>query len=118
MWGVQTHYDLGGEHPLIGHSVPNFEFEDGTTVGNLMREGQGILLDFEGNPSLETLAVEYGDPIRYVSRRAKERLGLNAALIRPDGIVAWASDGDPDRGELQQAIDRWFVSVNAKRLSP
>jgi hypothetical protein len=28
-------------------------------------------------------------------------------LIRPDGIVAWASDNEPDRSELQKAIARW-----------
>ena len=58
VWGVATHYDLGGAHPLVGHSVPNFEFEDGTTIGELMRDGQGMLLDFNRNASLETLASE------------------------------------------------------------
>ena len=24
VWGVNPHYDLGGDHPLVGHSVPNF----------------------------------------------------------------------------------------------
>lgn len=110
VWGVYTHYDLGGDHPLVGHSVPNFEFEDGARIGELMRDGQGILLDFDMNASLETLASEYGDRIRYVSGNAKEQLGLSALLIRPDGIIAWASDNDPDRSELQKAAARWFVS--------
>ncbi len=48
VWGVCTHYDLGGGHPLVGHSVPNFEFEDGAKIGELMRAGQAVLLDFEG----------------------------------------------------------------------
>ena len=43
LWGFTTRYDLGGDHPLVGHSVPNFEFEDGTTIGELMRDGRGIL---------------------------------------------------------------------------
>ena len=88
VWGVHTHYDLGGSHPLVGHSVPNFEFAAGTRIGELMHAGQGILLDFDGNASLKALASEYGDQIRYVSGRAKEELGLRAALIRPDGIIA------------------------------
>ncbi len=25
IWGITTHYDLGGDRPLIRHSVPNFE---------------------------------------------------------------------------------------------
>ena len=61
VWGVNTHYDLGGDHPLAGHSVPNFELEDGTTIGELMHDGQGILLDFDMDASLKTLASEYGD---------------------------------------------------------
>ena len=109
VWGVFTHYDLGGGHPLVGHSVPNFEFLDGARIGELMQDGQGILLDFGGNASLETLAGEYGGGMKYVSGRAKDQLGLSAVLIRPDGIVAWASDNDPDGGELQRAAARWFV---------
>ena len=109
VWGIFTHYDLGGDHPLIGHSVPNFELEDGTRIGELMRDGRGVLLDFSGNDALEALSGGYGDQIRYVSGRAKERLALSAVLIRPDGIIAWASDNDPDCGELQKIADRWFV---------
>ena len=78
-----------------------------------MHEGRGLLLDFNGNASLETLASEYGDRIKYISGRAKERCGLGAALIRPDGIVAWASDNDPDGGELQRAAARWFMIASA-----
>jgi hypothetical protein len=41
--------------------------------------------------------------------RRKEQLGLSAVLIRPDGMIAWASDSDPDGNELQKAAARWFV---------
>jgi 2-polyprenyl-6-methoxyphenol hydroxylase-like FAD-dependent oxidoreductase len=112
VWGVYTHYDLGSGHPLAGHSVPNFELEEGTTIGELMHDGRGILLDFNMNASLKTLADEYGGQIKYVSGRAKEQLGLSAVLIRPDGIVAWAADKEPDCSELQKAAVRWFGSAN------
>src|ERR1700722_3617025 len=108
VWGVTTRYDLGGNHPLVGHSVPNFEFEDGTTIGELLRDGQGALLDFNGNAPLETLTGEYGDRIRYVSGRAKEQLGLSTVLIRPDGFVAWASDTEPDERSIRQSVALWF----------
>ncbi len=109
VWNVSAHYDLGGGHPLVGYSVPNFEFEDGARVGECMHDGQGMLLDFDGNASLKTLASEYGGRIKHVSSRAKEQLGLSALLIRPDGIIAWASDKDPDCRELEKAAARWFV---------
>ena len=109
VWGIFTHYNLGGDHPLTGYSIPNFEFEDGTEIGGLMHDGRGILLDFDGNASLKMLAGEYGDRIGYISGSVKDRLGVSAALIRPDGIVAWASDNDPDCSELRKAAARWFV---------
>jgi 2-polyprenyl-6-methoxyphenol hydroxylase-like FAD-dependent oxidoreductase len=110
VWGIFTHYDLGGGHPLEGHSVPNFEFEEGAKIGDLMHDGRGILLDFDRNASLKTLASEYSDQIMYISGSAKDRLALSAVLIRPDGIIAWASDNDPDSSELRKAAARWFVS--------
>jgi 2-polyprenyl-6-methoxyphenol hydroxylase-like FAD-dependent oxidoreductase len=109
MWGVFTHYDLGGGHPLAGHSVPNFEFEDGPRIGELMHYGQGILLDFDSNASLKTLASEYGERLKYVSGRAIEQLGLSTVLIRPDGIIAWASDSEPDVESIRQAVALWFA---------
>jgi 2-polyprenyl-6-methoxyphenol hydroxylase-like FAD-dependent oxidoreductase len=108
VWGIFTQYDLGSAHPLVGHSVPNFEFEDGTTLGELMHDGHGILLDFENDASLQPLASEYGDRMHYVSGRAKDQLGLRAALIRPDGFVAWATDDALHHGELRKAATRWF----------
>ena len=113
VWGVFTHYNLGGDHPLTGYSVPNFEFEDGTGIGSLMHDGRGILLDFDMNASLKALVDEYGDRIKYISGRAKDRLAVSAVLVRPDGIIAWASDNDPDCSELQKAVARWFVRNSA-----
>jgi 2-polyprenyl-6-methoxyphenol hydroxylase-like FAD-dependent oxidoreductase len=109
VWGISTHYALGGTHPLGGHSVPNFAFEDGTTLGELLRDGQGILLDFEGNATLEIATSAYASRIKYVKGRAKEQLGLSALLIRPDGFVAWAANETPDASTFQQAAARWFA---------
>jgi 2-polyprenyl-6-methoxyphenol hydroxylase-like FAD-dependent oxidoreductase len=112
VWGIFTHYDLGdGRHPLTGHSVPNFEFEDGVTVGEMMRVGKGVLLDFEGVNVLKDLADEYQDQLLYVARPVRESLGIKAALVRPDGIIAWACEREPDGeslNELKSAMGRWF----------
>ena len=108
VWGIHTRYNLGGDHRLVGHSVPNFELEDGAKIGELMHDGQAVLLDFDGNASLKTLASEYVG-VKYVSRRAKEQFGLSAVLIRPDGYVAWASDSEPDETSIRQAAALWFA---------
>lgn len=119
VWGIATHYPLGGDHPLVGRSVPNFEFEDGTTMGGLMHDGRGILLDFGTNADLKAWASAYGDRIKHLSGRAKVDLGLRAVLLRPDGIVAWAADhDDPAGGELQQAAARWFAGNYAQSPTP
>jgi len=109
VWGISMRYDLGSDHPLVGRSVPNFQLADGATIGESLRDGQGTLLDFGASSALEQLANEFGRRIAYRAVKAAQ-FGLRAALIRPDGIVAWASDGDPDHSALRQAAGRWLVS--------
>lgn len=109
VWGVLTQYNLGGNHPLVGQSVPNFELEDGTKIGELMHNCQAILLDFNEDVSLKNWVGTYGDQMQYVSGCVKEQFGLSALLIRPDGIIAWVADTTPDLSELQKASVLWFV---------
>jgi 2-polyprenyl-6-methoxyphenol hydroxylase-like FAD-dependent oxidoreductase len=106
--GVFMQYDLGGGHPMVGRSVPNFELEDGTSIGELMHDGRGMLLDFEMDVALKTLAAGYGDRMKYVAGRAKDQCGLSAVLIRPDGCVVWASGQHPDLADAGQAAANWF----------
>jgi 2-polyprenyl-6-methoxyphenol hydroxylase-like FAD-dependent oxidoreductase len=110
VWGVSLRYDLGAEHPLVGRSCPDFELEDGTRLGALLRAGIGVLLDFDRQASLEALDGLWGDQVKYVARDAKDRLGLRALLVRPDGFVAWASDTAPSPEEVTRAAARWFSS--------
>jgi hypothetical protein len=112
VWGVSLRYDLGdehpNEHPVTGRSCPDFELEDGTRVGTLLRDGNGLLLDFGRQASLAALDGLWGDHVRYVAGDAKDRLGLSALLVRPDGFVAWASDTTPSPEEVTRAAARWF----------
>ncbi|MBO9615530.1 MAG: FAD-dependent monooxygenase [Dyadobacter sp.] len=112
IWGVHTRYDLGGGHPIMGRSTPDFEFEDGIKIGELMHDGRMILLDLNTNASLQTLANEYGDRLRYISGSVKNRLDLSALLIRPDGIVAWASENAGDQhGQLSHILSSYWNVV-------
>lgn len=110
VWGIFSKYDLGSDHPLVGSGVPNFELEDGSKVGELLRAGKGILLDFDKNGLLKTFAKEYENSIRYVSADTKERFSLSALLIRPDGIIAWISENELHLEELRKAAALWFVA--------
>ncbi|WP_175996057.1 FAD-dependent monooxygenase [Burkholderia stabilis] len=108
VWGVSLAYDLGGGHPLVGRSVPDFELADGTRLGERVRHGKGLFLDFDASRPLRTLANRWRDRIAYVASDAKERLGLRAVLVRPDGIVAWAGEDGANADEAARAAMRWF----------
>jgi 2-polyprenyl-6-methoxyphenol hydroxylase-like FAD-dependent oxidoreductase len=105
VWGVNLKYELGEPHPLAGRSCPDFELADGTRLGALLREGRGVLLDFGGRAGLHA-----PEQAIYVAADARDRLGLSAVLVRPDGFVAWASDdAAPNRDDVARAAARWFT---------
>ncbi|WP_266160430.1 FAD-dependent monooxygenase [Dyella silvatica] len=108
VWGVSLRYDLGDSHPLAGRSVPDFELVDGTRLGALLGQGKGLWLDFDAHTPLRALARGWSDRIGYVASDVKDRLGLSALLVRPDGIVAWAAEASLDQEDAAQAACRWF----------
>ena len=109
--GVLMRYNLPGEHPLIGRSAPDFEFEDGTRLAELLRTGKGLLLDFAGSRELQVLCQTRRERLTYASVRATDNKGLTALLVRPDGFVAWATDSTPDKLAAEETVDRWFGST-------
>jgi 2-polyprenyl-6-methoxyphenol hydroxylase-like FAD-dependent oxidoreductase len=113
VWGLSLRYDLGGEHPLVGRSAPDFELLDGTKLGGLLRMGKGLLLDFDAHAPLQALAGRWSEQITYVACDATDRLGLSAVLVRPDGFVAWVDDAAFNLEEASQAASRWFGKSGA-----
>lgn len=111
LWGVSLRYDLGGAHPLVGRSCPDFAWPDGTRMGALLHDGKGLLLDFDGN--LRALEGHWGDKVTYVGQPAVECLGLRAVLVRPDGFVAWASDDSASPADVEKPAARWFAASRA-----
>ncbi|AWN48619.1 FAD-dependent oxidoreductase [Methylobacterium terrae] len=107
-WGVTLRYDLGSDHPLVGCGVPDFVLSDGRRVGSLLRSGKGLLLDFDRNAPLQALADRRSARLSYVAADVRDRLGLCALLVRPDGIVAWASEASPDEAVAERVATQWF----------
>lgn len=103
-------YDLGSAQPLVGSTAPDFHFEDGTRLGDLLRQGRGVVLDFTGDYALQRAAKSWQGRIQYATGTARNDLGFNALLIRPDGVVAWVDDQALDLKAFQQATTRWFGS--------
>ena len=108
--GVSLRYDLGCDHPLIGCSAPDFEFEDGTRLGALLHDGRGLLLDLEEREGLRAVGESWNGHLKYVSAKAKDKKGVSALLVRPDGFVAWATDAEPNARAAEASIERWFGS--------
>jgi len=106
--GISMHYDLGGEHPLAGHSAPDFELENGCRLGDLLHDSRGLLLDFTSSKVLAALCDGLQDRLRYVASRAKDEKQLSALLVRPDGFVAWAAEAEPDAAVAERSVQRWF----------
>ncbi|KAB8264294.1 FAD binding domain-containing protein [Aspergillus pseudonomiae] len=115
IWGLSLRYELGGAHPLVGCSAPDFEFDDGLRLGAKLEKASFLVIDFGGNSRV----AEFVEPlqsqqfmIQYCGQSAKETFGLKGLLLRPDGIVAWVSTDEIEIQRLKDALSRW-VSVAA-----
>jgi 2-polyprenyl-6-methoxyphenol hydroxylase-like FAD-dependent oxidoreductase len=117
--GVSLRYNLAGDHPLIGRSVPDFEFDDGSRVGESLHGGLGLLLDFDHRAKLGTLCQKWPGRVIYQAASAKDSKGIAALLVRPDGFVAWAVDADSelDLNALEVTLQHWFGGISQCRDS-
>ena len=107
-WGTALCYDLEGTHPLVGRSAPDFEFSDGSKLGEHLRLGKGLLLDFKKLSPLHDLMQPFARHLTYIASEAKEPLGLEAVLIRPDGFVAWVGVGRTHYRGFTETASQWF----------
>jgi 3-(3-hydroxy-phenyl)propionate hydroxylase len=112
---LDVHYDLGGEHPLVGRRMPDLDLRtpDGPRrVASLLHEARWLLLDLAGAGGFDV--TPWVGRLRLVSAEHDaswelpvlgEVPGPDAVLVRPDGHVAWVGDlGDP---ELVDTLATW-----------
>src|SRR5688500_17061142 len=102
MFGLDIHYDLGEGHPLLGRRMPDLDLvtADGQLrVFTLLNDARPVLLNL-GEPGFDI--TPWADRVQlvdaeYVGTWELPVLGAvaapTAALIRPDGYVAWVGDG-------------------------
>jgi 2-polyprenyl-6-methoxyphenol hydroxylase-like FAD-dependent oxidoreductase len=100
--------DVGEDQPLVGRTAPDFRLADGTHLGDLLRGGDGVALDVTTDQRLHDAALSWKGRIRYAAGPVSDDLGFAAVLVRPDGVVAWADQRDPDPEAFRQAATRWF----------
>lgn len=122
--GLSVRYDMGpGEHPLLGLRMPpDWELElpggDRVRVAELLRPARGVLISTDGSGNADHLAAGWLDRIDVVTGRwvppeaNSPRTAPSAALIRPDGYIAWAAPSGPG-DDLSTALCRWFGPAGA-----
>jgi len=96
---IGIRYDFGDPHPLVGRRLRDVGLKRGRLY-ELMHSGRGLLLDQTGALSV----ASWADRVDHVVD-VSEELDVPAALLRPDGHVAWVGE---DQGELLSQMPRWF----------
>ncbi|WP_037636432.1 FAD-dependent monooxygenase [Streptomyces katrae] len=119
---LDIRYPVDVDHPLAGRRVPDADLKtpEGTIgVYDLLHAGRPVLLDLSGSAALAAVAGGWADRVDFVEARSEdgswsvpaidEVPAPAAVLIRPDGHVAWATDGGaPDTSALRTALTTWF----------
>jgi 2-polyprenyl-6-methoxyphenol hydroxylase-like FAD-dependent oxidoreductase len=96
---IGVRYDFGEGHELLGRHMRDVDLKRGRLY-ELMREGRGLLLDQTGRLSV----AGWADRVDHVVD-VSEELNAPAALLRPDGHVAWAGEHQQD---LLTHLAKWF----------
>ncbi|WP_329124739.1 rifampin monooxygenase [Streptomyces sp. NBC_01353] len=96
---VGVRYDLGEGHELLGRRLRDIGLKRGRLY-ELMHGGRGLLLDQTGRLSVEGWADRVDHVVDF-----SEELDVPAALLRPDGHVAWVGE---DQEDLLGLLPKWF----------
>src|SRR5690606_35235493 len=96
---VGIRYDFGEGHDLLGRRLRDVRLKRGRLY-ELMHAGRGLLIDQTGGLSV----AGWADRVDHIVD-ASEELDVPAALLRPDGRVAWVGD---DQQDLDNQLLRWF----------
>jgi 2-polyprenyl-6-methoxyphenol hydroxylase-like FAD-dependent oxidoreductase len=116
MSGLDIRYDLGNGHPLLGRRMPDLDLTTSNgplRVFTLLHEARPVLLNL-GQPGSIDIAP-WADRATLIDAQYDGAWELPvfgkvaapvAALIRPDGYVAWVGDGTHQG--LTDAMTTWF----------
>jgi bifunctional hydroxylase/dehydrase len=98
-------------HPLLGLRLPPIGVrtaEGDRTVSSLLHAGRWVLLDLSGGKSPEPDLAGWSRQVDLVVAEPSAELGLAAALLRPDGHVAWLSAGETGFAGLRESLTAWL----------
>jgi 2-polyprenyl-6-methoxyphenol hydroxylase-like FAD-dependent oxidoreductase len=98
---IAVRYDFGEGHELLGKRMRDVGLKRGRLY-DLTHGGRGLLLDQTGRLSV----AGWADRVDHVID-VSEELDVPAALLRPDGHVAWVGE---DQQDLHSRLPTWFGS--------
>ena len=96
---IGIRYDFGDGPALLGRRLRDVQLKRGRLY-DLMHAGRGLLLDQTGLLSV----AGWADRVDHIAD-VSEELDVPAALLRPDGHVAWLGDNQHD---LTDHLGKWF----------
>ncbi|MGX5185392.1 aromatic-ring hydroxylase C-terminal domain-containing protein [Streptomyces avermitilis] len=104
--GVDQRVDLPGDHPLVGRFVPDLWLRDGSRLADHGHDGGFLLLDRTPDGAFARLAAAWDGRVSSVT---DDHATLTGVLVRPDGVVAWASDTTDIAAVagLEATLHRW-----------
>jgi 3-(3-hydroxy-phenyl)propionate hydroxylase len=116
MSGLDIRYDLGEGHPLLGRRMPDLDIVTASgprRVFSFLHHARPVLINFRAPSAIHMRT--WSDRVQYVDAKYDGKWELPvigevaapaAVLVRPDGYVAWVSDGT-EIG-LTEALRMWF----------
>ncbi|ABW13520.1 Pentachlorophenol monooxygenase [Parafrankia sp. EAN1pec] len=102
---IGIRYDFGAGHHLLGRRMRDIALKRGRLYP-LMHHGRGLLLDQTGQLSV----TGWADRVDHIIDVSDE-LDVPAALLRPDGHIAWVGDNQQD---LLGHLPTWFGTATTR----
>ncbi|MBO8190112.1 rifampin monooxygenase [Streptomyces oryzae] len=96
---IKVRYDFGEGHELLGRRLRDVKLKQGRLY-ELMHGGRGLLLDRTGRLSVKG----WEGRVDHIADAGGEP-DVPAALLRPDGHVAWVGE---DQQDLLGELPKWF----------
>jgi len=119
--GLDTRYAVSAQEemahqPMLGRLAPNIPLDVSgrrSSLAECLRGGRAVLVTRVTHAGLADVVMPLRDRLEVATipdgpAQARWLDGVNAALVRPDGHVAWLGSDDADVESLRTSAERWL----------